>query len=220
MTTLARLFPLFFLSVSLYGSKIYSYVNEDGVRVFTNLGASRYSDFPEFQPAEAPSYSADGNFTEVVRSHASRYGIDEDLIHSIIRVESNYNPRAVSVKDCKGLMQLHPDTARRFGVTDVFDPSQNIEGGVKYLHFLIELFDRDLDLVLAAYNAGENAVKRFNGIPPYRETQNYVRKVRSLFSGDLVSTQPPAGRGSHRIHRLVRTDGTVLFTNTPAEELR
>lgn len=213
---MARLCPLFFLSASLYGEKVYSYVTEDGIRVFSNLGASRSAGPAELETIENTRWAAPDNFVEIVRGHASRYGIDEDLIHSIIRVESNYNPRAVSVKDCKGLMQLHPDTARRFGVADVFDPGQNIEGGVKYLHFLIELFDRDLDLVLAAYNAGENAVKRFKGIPPYAETQDYVRKVRSLFSGDLRSSGP-GGQRSSRVYRLVRSDGTVLFTNTPVD---
>ncbi len=120
-----------------------------------------------------------------------RHGVDAELIKAIIRVESNYNPLAVSVKGCKGLMQLHPDTARRFGVTDIFDPAQNIEGGVKYLKFLIEYFKNDIPKVLAGYNAGENAVTRYKGIPPYRETKEYVKKVESLYqSAELVRVGP------------------------------
>ncbi|MGH9659970.1 MAG: lytic transglycosylase domain-containing protein, partial [Bryobacteraceae bacterium] len=99
------------------------------------------------------------------------------LVESVIKVESNYNPYAVSNKGAEGVMQLVPSTARRFGVANTFNPAQNIEGGVKYLKYLLELYDGDERLALAAYNAGEGAVARWGGIPPYRETRNYVYQV-------------------------------------------
>jgi soluble lytic murein transglycosylase-like protein len=107
----------------------------------------------------------------------------------MIQVESNYNPRAVSPKGARGLMQLMPETASRYGVRSIFDPRENIDGGVRYLKDLLALFNSDLRLAIAAYNAGENAVQRFNGIPRYTETQNYVKKVLALYNGE-TSYQP------------------------------
>lgn len=108
---------------------------------------------------------------------AKRHGIDPALVHSVIRVESNYQQKAISPKGAQGLMQLIPATAQRYGVANPFDPSQNLDGGVRYLKYLTERFDGDLRLALAAYNAGEGAVDRHQGIPPYQETQQYVTKV-------------------------------------------
>ena len=152
------------------------------------------------------------DYSAVIDEMSALYGVSSELISAVIRVESDFDRFAVSVKDCKGLMQLHPDTARRFGVKDVFDPRQNIEGGVRYLSFLLEEFELDLNLVLAAYNAGEGAVKRFDGIPPYKETQDYVRKVRSHLRGRRasVATDSVSTRA-----RLVESDGGLVFTNLP-----
>jgi len=108
---------------------------------------------------------------------AQQHDVDRDLVHSMIRVESNYNPLAVSNKGALGLMQLVPSTARRFGVADVFDPAQNVEGGVRYLKYLLDLYAGDNRLALAAYNAGEGTVERYRGVPPFRETRDYVYRV-------------------------------------------
>jgi soluble lytic murein transglycosylase-like protein len=108
---------------------------------------------------------------------AQRHDVDRDLVHSMIRVESNYNPFAVSNKGALGLMQLVPSTARRFGVADVFDPAQNVEGGVRYLKYLLDLYEGNNQLALAAYNAGEGTVERYRGVPPFRETHDYVYRV-------------------------------------------
>jgi len=115
---------------------------------------------------------------EAVARIATEHTLPPQLIHSVIKVESNYNPYAVSNKGALGMMQLIPETARRFGVRNVFNPVENIQGGAKYLRYLLDLFDGSYPLALAAYNAGEGAVARYGGIPPYPETQNYVILVR------------------------------------------
>jgi soluble lytic murein transglycosylase-like protein len=123
----------------------------------------------DFQPMrELVNREVDGS--------AVRYGIDPLLVHSVIRVESNYNPVAVSPKGAEGLMQLIPSTARRFGVSNSFDVHENIEAGVKYLKYLLDLFG-DERLAVAAYNAGESAVLRYGNVPPYPETVDYVYRV-------------------------------------------
>ena len=134
-----------------------------------------------------------------------------NLVEAIIQVESNFDPRAVSIKNCKGLMQLHPDTARRFGVQDVFDAEENIRGGVAYLRWLLDHFDKDVTRTVAAYNAGENAVTKHGGVPPYRETQAYLQKVSRLYSLTHRQSRPP----SRQIHRIETEDGRVIYTNTP-----
>ena len=117
------------------------------------------------------------NVSELVASIATRHDVEPLLVDSVIRAESNYNPYAISPKGALGLMQLIPATARRFGVNDTFAPEQNIEGGVRYLKYLMKLYNGDERLALAAYNAGEGAVAKYKGIPPYKETQNYVYQV-------------------------------------------
>ena len=125
-------------------------------------------------PAKPPSGAS---VSELVTHIAGRHDVEPLLVDSVIRVESNYNPYAISPKGAMGLMQLIPGTARRFGVSNTFEPEQNIEGGVRYLKYLMQLYNGDERLALAAYNAGEAAVAKYKGIPPYPETQNYVYQV-------------------------------------------
>ena len=123
---------------------------------------------------------------------ARRFGVDAALVHAVIIAESAYRPNALSPKDAMGLMQLIPATARRYAVADPWDPAQNIEGGVRYLRDLLRLFDGDLTLTAAAYNAGENAVIRYgNQVPPYRETETYVTRVLH-YHGQLAGGTPIA----------------------------
>ena len=121
-------------------------------------------------------------FAELIEQTAYKHQVDAKLVHAVIQTESAYNADAQSPKGAVGLMQLMPDTAKRFGVLDRNDPDQNVDGGIRYLKHLIALFNPKIDLALAAYNAGENAVMRNNNtIPPYPETQNYVKQVLALY---------------------------------------
>jgi len=132
---------------------------------------------------------------QLVDQAAKTYDVNPLLVHSVIAVESNFDPYAVSPKGAQGIMQLMPQTARRFGVSNAFDPQQNIEGGVRYLKFLQNMFGSD-DLAVAAYNAGERAVVKYNGIPPYRETVDYVKKVGARYGRErkqaAAKLPPPA----------------------------
>lgn len=123
------------------------------------------------------NHPAKGPIATMVRELAPQYRLNPNLVLAVIEVESNFNPQALSPKSAQGLMQLIPATAERFGVADVWDPEQNLRGGMAYLKWLMAHFKGDLELVLAAYNAGEGAVKRHGGIPPYAETQAYVKRV-------------------------------------------
>ncbi|MGD8207594.1 MAG: transglycosylase SLT domain-containing protein [Thiohalocapsa sp.] len=123
----------------------------------------------------------------LVRRLAPDYGLDPALVMAVINVESSYNPSARSPKNAQGLMQLIPATASRFGVQNVWDPVDNIRGGMAYLRWLLDHFDGDLELALAGYNAGENAVEKYGGIPPYPETQGYVKRITKLLGRKQTS---------------------------------
>ena len=121
-------------------------------------------------------------FGELIRKSAEKYGVDVDLVFSVVAAESNFNPKAVSRRNARGLMQLLPETAKRLGVRDIYDPAQNIDGGTRYLRDLLKLYEGDLALALAAYNAGPGAVQRYGRIPPYNETIAYVRAIRKTYA--------------------------------------
>ena len=122
-------------------------------------------------------------FDKYVAKASKKYGISPDLIHAVILTESSYKYQAISPKGAKGLLQLMPNTAKQYGVLDSFDPEQNINGGTRYLQYLISRYKEKPELALAAYNAGETAVARYNGIPPYPETKEYVEKIRTALGG-------------------------------------
>src|SRR5215471_8717263 len=121
-------------------------------------------------------------FGELIRKASEKYRVDADLVFSVVAAESNFNPRAISRRNARGLMQLLPETARRLGVKDIYDPAQNIDGGTRYLRDLLKMYDGDLALTLAAYNAGPGAVQRYGRIPPYNETIKYVRAIRKTYA--------------------------------------
>ena len=138
-------------------------------------------DDPSFLVPKTPRRKPAPNYDEIIERHTQGTGIDPDLVRAVMDRESRNKPGAVSPKGARGLMQLMPGTAARFGTTDIYDPDQNIRGGVRYLKFLNDRFKGDIDKVLAGYNAGEGAVDKFGGVPPYRETQNYVPAVKARY---------------------------------------
>jgi len=132
---------------------------------------------PKYRKLRSATEYSSGTIGELVRQYARMYALDENLVFAVIRAESNFDPYAVSSAGARGLMQLMPETAAEMRVDDIFDPAQNIAGGTQYLAKMLNLFGNDVELALAAYNAGPNAVKDYGGIPPYPETQQYVRTV-------------------------------------------
>ncbi len=150
---------------------------------------------------------------KLVREAANRHRVDPALVRAVIETESNWNPKAWSHKGAGGLMQLIPTTAQRYGAFDVFDPQQNIDAGVKHLKWLLERYNGNLDLALAAYNAGEGAVDRVHGVPAYRETRNYVQKVQNAYFRPGSGRLADAYVNSHAIHRDVTSDGRIIFSN-------
>jgi soluble lytic murein transglycosylase-like protein len=166
-----------------HADNIYQTVSPDGVISFTNKPGgklvARDTQKAKVQPI-MPSDTSAERFTRYdvyIHQAAALYQIPEELVRAVIKVESDFDPRAVSRASARGLMQLVPGTAERMMVTDIFDPRQNVFGGVRYLRVLANLFNGDLELTIAGYNAGENAVIRHGGIPPYAETQDYVARV-------------------------------------------
>ncbi len=150
---------------------------------------------------------------KLVREAADRHRVDPALVRAVIETESNWNPKAYSHKGAGGLMQLIPTTAQRYGAYDVFDPQQNIDAGVKHLKWLLERYNGNLDLALAAYNAGEGAVDRVHGVPAYRETRNYVQKVQNAYFRPGSGRLAGAYVNPHAIHRDVTPEGRIIFTN-------
>ncbi|MGD0224519.1 MAG: lytic transglycosylase domain-containing protein [Terriglobia bacterium] len=209
-----------FLPIAASADQIVVLVDENGHKIYVNTGeTSNHGDwmshgFRASDPA-GPGHTP-ANIDELVEQTASSYQVDPELIRAIIRVESGYDAKAVSNKGAMGLMQLVPATAQRFGVANPFDPKQNLEGGVNYLKYLLDHFEGDLNLSLAAYNAGEHTVQRSGGIPAIPETQNYVRKVTNIYQpGDVPVPPKTTPREPPRapITRYVDENGVVHYTN-------
>jgi soluble lytic murein transglycosylase-like protein len=179
---------LFLLAVAAppLRAEVFAYVSERGSLVLSNLDGDRQrgtvlvaATVDGQPPGAAQSWYRALPYRDEVEQAAREFGLDASLLHAVIGVESGHSAAAVSAKGAIGLMQLMPPTARRFGVADAYDPLQNIRGGARYLRYLLDLFGGDVELALAAYNAGENAVLRHGRrVPPFRETIEYVRKVR------------------------------------------
>lgn len=183
---------------------------EDGTRMLTNDSRTR----PWRDPGSRWMDQRRQDLDEVVERLAVRARLDPDLVHSVIQVESGYDVFALSRKGAMGLMQLMPSTASDLRVADPWNAEQNVDGGTRYLGRLMEMFDRRLEWALAGYNAGPEAVRRYQGIPPYPETQEYVRRVLALYNGQVPS--PPAAARVGRPVYLQRTpEGGLIMTTTP-----
>ncbi len=136
----------------------------------------------EYSPLRAAEAPATTPFEQLIRAAARKHGVDEELISSVITAESAFNPRAISRKLARGLMQLMPATSSQFAVSDAFDPAQNVDAGTRYLKLLLEKYGQDLTLALAAYNAGPDRIAQYGGVPPFSETRAYVRRVLKEYS--------------------------------------
>ena len=162
---------------------IYKYVDEEGVIHLTNVPTEANVRYTLVMREKPVHFNLPGNITkydDLILKTAAKYNVSSALVKAVIKAESNFNHRAVSRAGAQGLMQLMPATASSLRVPDSFHPEHNIEGGVRYLRYLLNLYDGNVPLALAAYNAGEKAVARYNNIPPYLETQNYVQRVLNL----------------------------------------
>jgi hypothetical protein len=210
------------------GAQITTVVNETGRRMFINADPPVSAKLTAAKPRTTIYLPAESSFTgrsrpamnidrdgveKLVREAADRHRVDPALIRAVIETESHWNPSAVSRKGAAGLMQLIPTTAERFGVFDVFNPQENIDAGVRYLKKLLERYNGNLDMALAAYNAGEGAVDRAHGIPAFRETRNYVHKVQDAYFRPGSGRLADAWINLRAIHRDVGTSGRIIFTN-------
>jgi len=182
------------LSQSVLAETVYVYDTPDGSKLITDKPKSGggYKLIKRYQSSFGSSsgqslIARKSLYDPMIEKTASNYGVDTALVKAVVHAESSFNPAAVSHKGATGLMQLMPGTAQRYGVNNLTDPNQNVDGGVRYLRDLLQMFRNDTQLAVAAYNAGENAVIRHRGIPPYDETQNYVRKVLELHEKYLIN---------------------------------
>lgn len=210
-------FVLWITNVHL-AQEIVKFTGSDGKRIYSNteeiyrlIGKPKLIAPPKMV-MKAQSTEPDPQIEKLIRQVSEQHGVDPELVKAVAKAESNFNPYAVSYKGAKGIMQLLPGTAKRFGVSNVFDPKQNLEGGVKFLKFLIEMFPDNLPRILAAYNAGEIAVIKYRGIPPYRETQAYVRKISQGYNnknGLLMA----ANQDQNKIVSYKDQMGRTVYTN-------
>lgn len=215
---------------SIHARPVHSYVNELGVKIYFTVSEQHVDidGIPTLQEATAPEPTKKlpegtrSRYEGSIARYAAAHSVDPELVRAVISAESAFNPTAISPRGAIGLMQLIPSTARRFGVHNIFHPDQNIEGGVKYLRFLLDMFHEDLRLTLAAYNAGENIVRKVRGIPNYPETMAYVNRITARY-GDTYRPRVPeaapesvsADENTSRIYRTVDPSGNVIYTNRP-----
>lgn len=162
---------------------IYMFIDSSGVINFTNIPTSSdYKLYIREKPEKIPDKEDTIRFDRLIRKASQKFGVDFPLIKAVIKIESNFNPRAVSSKGAKGLMQIMPQNFKKLYVSDPFNPSQNIMAGTLHLKKLMQRYNGKLPIALAAYNAGVSVVDRYRAIPPFRETENYVRKVMKLYN--------------------------------------
>ena len=204
------------LSTGLVEARLYTYVDKNGVLHITDFWQGGSPQAPRvLRSLGKPS----AFLRRLIRREARAKGLDPRLVESLIRVESGFDPQALSTRGAVGLMQLMPETARIYGASNPWDVVQNVKAGTSYLRDLLYYFNGDVRKALAAYNAGPAAVKRHGGVPPYPETRRYVRRILSLYPTERVEVKPGTGGGGRRPYRPIRRvrlpDGTVLYTNMP-----
>ena len=207
---------LFFFLTLQVDTELFRYIDKDGIVYLTDTPPhsgyrsitmnipskmSKKTLTPDKEIKNFSRYS----FSDEIETIAYKYDIEPELITAIIEAESNFDPNATSPDGAMGLMQLMPKTAIAYMVENPYNPQQNLEGGTKYLHKLLNMFNGDLRLAIAAYNAGENTVKKYNGIPPFSETKKFVKKVTSIYHSLI--------KNEKKVYRFVSSDGTITFTD-------
>ena len=212
---------------------IYQYSDKNGVIHFSNVGvggAKKYKrlkladkaeqHMPTRQrssassPAPLTSSNHPSAYVDIINTACGRHGVDPALVHALVKVESDFNPYALSRKGAMGLMQLMPQTALVMNVGNSFNPNDNVDGGVKYLRYLIDRYEGNLPLALAAYNSGETAVKKWGTIPPYPETQNYVQRIMKIDNGNELAFRPR----HTTIYMYHGEDGALMLTDDPSKQ--
>jgi soluble lytic murein transglycosylase-like protein len=184
------------VGVTAASADVYVYKNSQGVLTFTNVpNHGGYRRVFSENHGQLSSAALDTTaFEDLIRSASGRHNVDANLVRAVIKAESDFRSNARSNKGAMGLMQLMPDTARLHNVVDAYDPSENVDGGVRHLRMLLDRYQGDIELSLAAYNAGSGAVEKHGGIPPFAETREYVRRVLRLYDsyrgGALDVLQP------------------------------
>lgn len=210
---------------------IYQYTDSNGVVHFSNVSVGNSKKYKRVRSEpvarQSPetamrttaashtprsSSSVPSAYADIISTACDRHGVDPALVQAIVKVESDFNPTALSSKGAMGLMQLMPQTAMDMNVSNSFNPNENIDGGVKYLRYLMDRYEGNLSLALAAYNSGETAVKKWGTIPPFRETQNYVQKILKLYNNG-----GPAFTPRYTIYMGYGDDGSLLLTDDPGK---
>jgi len=217
-----------FLAAATVSADIYKYVDENGVVCFTDAPYGKKTQHVSSdkkarkteQPVSAVVFPRD--YSQYIQKAASKYELEPELIRAVIKTESNGNHRAVSRKGAKGLMQLMPSTASDMNVSNPFNPEENIDGGTRYLKYLLERFKGNMTLALAAYNSGPGTVEKYGNVPPIDETRQYVKRIFNLYNGrksyafsDMSAI--PREKNSP-IYKVLLEDGTILFTNATLEK--
>jgi hypothetical protein len=211
---------------------IFQFTDANGVMHFSNVSVGNAKKYRKLKSAgrskqhnmSAPgdtrparksiSSSNDPNaYVDIINSACDRHGVDPALVHAVVKVESDFNPYALSRKGAMGLMQLMPQTAIDMNVGNSFNPHDNIYAGVKYLRYLIDRYEGNLSLALAAYNSGETAVKKWGTIPPYRETQDYVQRIMRIYGGHESVHRP-----QYTIYMVHGEDGALMLTDDPSKK--
>jgi len=210
-----------FLIACLCGSSLFAALiirqDKNGHIVLTNTidGVVEKKGAIHFLPS-SQSMTVPTIYKNQIQALAEKHDVREDLVIAVAKAESSFNPLAVSPKGAVGLMQLMRDTARQYGVFNRYNANENLEAGVRHLRYLFQKYNRNIPLTLAAYNAGEEAVSKYNGVPPYPETKQYIRRVMSLMG--MSYTFSPTPRARMKIYKYTTAEGKTIITDTlPAE---
>ncbi|MFQ5588374.1 MAG: transglycosylase SLT domain-containing protein [Nitrospiria bacterium] len=212
---LSILLILFSLSISSVSAEIYHYTDSAGTIHFTNVPTDpRFKKLKSNKPPPAATKKVDRNTLDTLILQASEaQRLSPALVKAVIRAESNFNPRAVSSSGAQGLMQLMPETAGDLKLTDPFNPAKNIDAGTRYLRYLLDRFDQNLRLAIAAYHAGPGTVSRYGGVPPIKKTQTYLRTVLRFF--DFYRDKAGRSSGKNTEKKSTGRGNTILTQNIP-----